>query len=248
MTAEDLHQLVGAYLLHALPPSEEAAFENHLAGCAACREEVAELSAVTLELASGHEAAPSPELRGRVLDRITGTEQEHAPAPAPAPVPVRRHRVLRVALAACLALAVALGGVAAWQHQRADEARTQAARARERASAVTGIITARDATISTRKLAGGGDISVVASRAQGRAAVVAAGLPHLGDGKVYELWFAAKTGDLRPAGLLPGSGGGHARVLSGSLEDVAAVGITAEPAGGSKQPTSDPLGIVTVPA
>lgn len=249
MTAEDLHQLVGAYVLHALPPDEEAAFDNHLAGCAACREEVAELSAVTLELASVNEAEPSPGLRGRVLDRITHTEQEHTAGPAAtAPPGRRRHRLLRVALAACLAVAAALGGVAVWQHQQADEARAEAAHERTRAAAVTDIITAQDATITTQRLDDGGDISVVASRAQGRAAVVAADLPHLGDGKVYELWYAAKTGDLRPAGLLPGSGGGHARVLRGSLEDVAAVGITAEPAGGSEQPTSEPLGIVTVPA
>lgn len=245
MNAEDQHQLVGAYVLHALPPAEEAAFDNHLAECAACRQEVAELSAVTLELASGHEADPSPGLRGRVLDQITRTRQEHT---AP-PVPVRRRsRVLRVALAACLALAAVLGGVSVWQHQQADEARAEASRERTKAAAVTDIITAQDATITTQKLDDGGDISVVASRAQGRAAVVAADLPHLGKDKVYELWYAAKTGDLRPAGLLPGSGGGYAEVLRGSLEDVAAVGITAEPAGGSEQPTTEPLGIVTVPA
>ncbi|MFG3168953.1 anti-sigma factor domain-containing protein [Streptomyces sp. NPDC048200] len=245
MTAEDQHQLVGAYVLHALPPDEEAAFDNHLADCAACRKEVAELSAVTLELASGHEAEPSPELRGHVLDRITRTRQEHIAAPGPNG---RRGRVLRVALAACLAVAAALGGVAVWQHQQADEARTAASREQARTAAVTDIVTAGDATITTQKLDDGGDISVVASRTQGRAAVVAADLPHLGKDRVYELWYAAKTGDLRPAGLLPGSGGGHAQVLRGSLEDVAAVGITAEPAGGSEQPTSEPLGIVTVPA
>ena len=35
----------GAYLLGALPDDERAAFEAHLAGCAACREEVDELRA-----------------------------------------------------------------------------------------------------------------------------------------------------------------------------------------------------------
>ncbi|MFG2307317.1 anti-sigma factor domain-containing protein [Streptomyces sp. NPDC048566] len=247
MTAEDLHQLVGPYVLHALPPAEEAAFDNHLAGCAACRDEVAELSAVTLELASAHEAEPSPELRGRILDRIARTRQDPGAAPPPAPASARRW-VLSVALAACLAVAAALGGVAAWQHQQADEARTQAARQQARASAVAGVLGAGDATVGTRKLTDGGSISVVASRAQGRAAVVTADLPRLTDGRVYELWYAATTGDLRPAGLLPGSGGGHTRVLQGPLEGAAAVGITTEPAGGSEQPTSEPLGIVTVPA
>ncbi|MET8132505.1 anti-sigma factor [Streptomyces sp. NPDC005251] len=241
--AEDPHQLVGAYVLHALPTAEEASFENHLAGCAACRDEVAELSEVTLRLASQEEADPSPELRRRVLDRIAHTRQERLPHGLPV-----HQRALRVALAACVAVAVALGGLAAWQHTQADEARAEVAARQAQASALTDILTARDATISTRKLGNGADISVVASRAQGRAAFIASGLPRLGNDQVYELWYAAKAGGLRPAGLLPGSGGGHAQVLHGPLDDARAVGITAEPAGGSPQPTSEPLGIVTVPA
>ncbi|MGW7608930.1 anti-sigma factor [Streptomyces sp. NPDC054766] len=248
MTAdEDPHQLVGAYVLHALPAAEEASFENHLAGCAACRDEVAELSEVTLRLASAEEADPSPELRRRVLDRIAHTRQERLPRDRPHGLPVRQ-RALRLALAACLVLAATFGGLAAWQHIQADEARTETTRTQAQASALTDILTARDATISTQKLRDGSEISVVASRAQDRCAFIASDLPRLGDDQVYELWYAAKTGGLRPAGLLPGSGGGQARVLRDSLDDVSAVGITAEPAGGSRQPTSEPLGIVTVPA
>ncbi|MFF3615026.1 anti-sigma factor domain-containing protein [Streptomyces sp. NPDC002580] len=241
--AEDPHQLVGAYVLHALPAAEEASFENHLAGCAACREEVAQLSAVTLRLASAEDAAPSAELRGRVLDRIARTPQERRPGRAPV-----RRRAARLALAACLALAAALGGVAVWQHTQADDARAEVVRRQTRTSALTDILTAPDATISTRKLPDGADMSVIASRSTGRAAVVASDLPRLDDGRVYELWYAADNGELRPAGLLPGSGGAHAQVLRGSLDDVSAVGITTEPAGGSRRPTSEPLGIVTVPA
>ncbi|MEU4167137.1 anti-sigma factor [Streptomyces sp. NPDC026665] len=244
MTApEDPHQLVGAYVLHALSAAEEASFENHLAGCAACRDEVAELSEVTLRLASSQDATPSPELRRDVLERIAHTRQER-----PARVlPVRR-RALRMALAACLALAAALGGVAVWQHTQAEDAQAEVAASEARAAALTDILTARDAKISTQRLDNGADISVVASRSQGRAAFIASDLPRLENDQVYELWYAAESGALRPAGLLPGSGGGHAQLLHGTLDDVSAVGITAEPAGGSRQPTSEPLGIVTVPA
>ncbi|MFI0961115.1 anti-sigma factor domain-containing protein [Streptomyces sp. NPDC021080] len=241
--AEDPHQLIGAYVLHALPASEEASFENHLAGCPACRDEVAELTGVTLRLASAQDATPSPELRRQVLEQIARTRQERLPRT----LPVRR-RALRAALAACLALAAALGGIAVWQHTRADEAHAEVTAGKAQASALADLLTARDATISTRRLSGGADISVVSSRSQGRAAFIASDLPRLENDQVYELWYAAKSGDLRPAGLLPGSGGGHAQLLHGSLGDVSAVGITAEPAGGSRQPTSEPLGIVTVPA
>ncbi|MET7456029.1 anti-sigma factor [Streptomyces sp. NPDC005574] len=154
---------------------------------------------------------------------------------------------LRPARAACLGAAVALGGVAAWQSTRAHDAR--AALTREEAGAATfaDIPAARDATVSTRALADGGRISVVASRSRGRAAAVATDQPRLGGDRVHELWYAETTGVLRPAGLLPGSGGRAARVLAGELGDAGAVGVTVEPAGGSRQPTGAPLGIVTVP-
>ncbi|MEV7565693.1 anti-sigma factor [Streptomyces tanashiensis] len=59
-------------------------------------------------------------------------------------------------------------------------------------------------------------------------------------------WYAADNGGLRPAGLVPGSGQASARLLAGPLRDTTAVGITVEPAGGSAQPTSEPLGITSL--
>ncbi|MGW3864957.1 anti-sigma factor, partial [Streptomyces sp. NPDC005047] len=96
-------------------------------------------------------------------------------------------------------------------------------------------------------LPSGASASVIASRAQGQAAFVASGLPPLTSDRVYELWYA-KAGAFRPAGLLAGSGGRLAHLLEGPLEGATAVGITVEPAGGSPQPTTDPLGIVSIPA
>jgi Uncharacterized protein conserved in bacteria len=241
--AEDPHEPVGAYVLHALPAAEEASFENHLAGCAACRDEVAELSEVTLRLASAEDAAPSPELRRQVLDRIAHTRQERLPRGLPV-----RQRALRLALAACLALAAALGGLATWQHTQADQARAEAAARKAQSDTLTAVLTARTPRSARGSWATGPPSAWSPPHARGRAAFIASDLPHLGHDQVYELWYAAKTGDLRPAGLLPGSGGGHAQLLHGSLDDVSAVGITAEPAGGSRQPTSEPLGIVAVPA
>jgi hypothetical protein len=95
------HDAVGAYLLDALPEDERAAFEEHLATCASCRQEVAQLTPVVallprlleldLEADSEADAAalplPSPELR----DRIVGAARaETRPAVAAAAVPARR--------------------------------------------------------------------------------------------------------------------------------------------------------------
>jgi anti-sigma factor RsiW len=54
---DDPHLAVGAYVLHSLPPSEEAAFEDHLAGCATCRHEADELAAVTARLGAAEAIA-----------------------------------------------------------------------------------------------------------------------------------------------------------------------------------------------
>ncbi|GFE26652.1 zf-HC2 domain-containing protein [Streptomyces libani] len=74
---EDPHQAVGAYVLHALPPEEAAAFSHHLAGCDACTREVADLEATVACLADAEAVTPPDALRQRVLERIATTAQEH---------------------------------------------------------------------------------------------------------------------------------------------------------------------------
>ncbi len=71
----DTHTLSGAYALDALEPGEVAAFEEHLAGCAACRQEVAEFRLVAAELAGAESFAPPPELRDRILAKAAHTRQ-----------------------------------------------------------------------------------------------------------------------------------------------------------------------------
>ncbi|MEU6688208.1 anti-sigma factor [Streptomyces sp. NPDC046832] len=97
---------------------------------------------------------------------------------------------------------------------------------------------------SHRKSAGGGRAAVVVSRGEARAVFAADGLPALPEDSVYELWYAADAGDLRPAGLLPGTAQQTSRALQGPLAGAVAVGITIEPAGGSQQPTTDPLALI----
>ncbi|WP_407555264.1 anti-sigma factor [Streptomyces sp. Pv4-95] len=240
---EDPHLAVGAYVLHALPPDEAAAFENHLAGCDACTRERADLAAAAARLAAAEPVTPPAPLRQRVLDTVATTRQEQVVRPAAAP----RRRVMRFLLAACLAAAAALGGVTVWQSQEAGDARARMAEAESRSTGLTDVLAAPDATIRTQKLADGATASVVASRSQRQAALIAAGLPQLTRDQVYEIWYA-NADELRPAGLLPGTGGRQTHLLAGRLDGATAVGITVEPAGGSEQPTSTPLGLIPIPA
>ncbi|MFE5620059.1 anti-sigma factor domain-containing protein [Streptomyces sp. NPDC056524] len=245
---EDPHLDAAAYVLHALTPAEEAAFLNHLAGCEECRRNVAEFEATTARLAAVETAPLPPGLRTRVLDAAARTRQERRRPGAGGPSLTARG--LRFALAASIVVAAGLGGVAAWQHSQADDARARATQtqqeARQAQDAITDVLTAPDATIHTGELSDGATAAVVVSRRQSEAVFTAQGLPALTGGKVYELWYAEPTGDLRAAGLLPGVGDRSARVLEGPLGDAVAVGITVEPPGGSLQPTSEPLGTVPI--
>ncbi|MFJ6725032.1 anti-sigma factor domain-containing protein [Streptomyces sp. NPDC091281] len=256
-TEEDPHLPAGAYVLDALPPAEAAAFENHLAGCDACRREVDALLEITATLGGAARTVPvTGAARARTLDAVARTRQDPVArdraVPAARGPRTRRGRAVDLALAASLAAAAGLGGVAVWQHTQADDARERAERSEQRArtsgAALTDVLTAPDAVVHAQRLDDGTAAAVVVSRSEGRAVFTADGLPALPSDKVYELWYAADSGDLRPAGLLPGDARPASRLLKGSPTEAVAVGITVEPAGGSEQPTSEPLGIIPITA
>lgn len=250
MTTAELHTLTGAYALHALEPAERDAFERHLAECPACAQEVSELAATAARLGLAVSVTPPPAMKEQLLRRIA-TERQDPPRVAPesrSGVVGRRGRALsRFALAACLAVAAAFGGIAAWQHQQAQDARAEAQSSQQRSEALASVLAAPDAKVATGKLTDGATGTVVVSRNQDKAAFVAAGLPEPPNGKVYELWFN-DGGKMRAAGLLSPSAGSDAVLLSGTVGEASGMGITVEPAGGSDQPTSDPLALMNFPA
>lgn len=76
-----MHDAAAAYALDALDAAEQEEFERHLAGCADCRREVAELRETASGLVlSASAPPPPPELRAAVLAGIVGVEQL-APTP-----------------------------------------------------------------------------------------------------------------------------------------------------------------------
>lgn len=247
----DPHAALAAYLLHALPPEEEAAFARHLAGCVRCRREAVSLGAAAGRLAEFTPVAPPPELRRRVLDRVAATPQESLPGAAgprrPAPA-AAGSRALRWALAACLALAAAFGGIAFWQHREAEDARARLAAAGQTpGSQLAEVLAAPDARISATEFPDGATGCVVVSRSESRAAFIASGLPKLSGNQVYALWFDGAGGP-RLAGTFPGRGTWHIELLEGPVARATAVGVTVEPAGGSAAPSTEPIGVIDIPA
>jgi Putative zinc-finger len=99
-TCDSVERLsLGAYVLGALDPTERAAVDAHLSGCAACRDELAGLAAM-----------PGLLSRVRVEDVI---EPEPAPSPAATDHLIRRLRSARRARRRWIGSAVGAVGLAA---------------------------------------------------------------------------------------------------------------------------------------
>ncbi len=121
--------------------------------------------------------------------------------------------------------------------------------ASQAASGLDQIYAAADFKRSTSPVTGGGSATVVWSDQLGKSAVILDGVAAAPKDKTYQLWYIgseASGGTIESAGLMNDVDGGvRSAVLSGAKSAGAAVGITVEPAGGSKQPTTTP--IVAVP-
>jgi len=221
----------GAYLLGALPDDERAGFEAHLAGCDDCRAEVESLQvAVDALPMSAPQIAPPAALKDRIMVDVrrdaellaaAGPAADRAPAVAP------RRRRWRLALPAPLTAALAAGTLA------------------------VGIVIGGLAFGG-----GGGERTVTASvdRTQapkasaklevqdGRAVLVAQGLPPAPGRRVYQVWLQRPSGAVVPTNaLFTPRTDGSATATVGGVDNVKQVMVSAEPPGGSQQPTSKPI-------
>ena len=221
---------LGAYALGALPDDERDELERHLAQCAACRRELAELqAAVDVLPAAAPPVRPPPELRDRIMAVVESEAELLRAAGAGADRPRVRRRGPRSwfsrplaatgAAVAALGAGVAVGAAIFAGGGAGPGGRTVAAQQ-------------APATAAAYLRVSGQQASLVVSR-----------MPQPPRGRVYQAWvqspgrppvsagatFALRTGTV----TLPHRVGPGARVL-----------VTAEPPGGSLHPTSAPL-IVT---
>jgi anti-sigma-K factor RskA len=241
----DLHILTGAYALDAVDGPERDRFEHHLRRCRPCGHEVRGLAETATTLGLAAAMAPPPQLRDRVLSAIAVTRQappDPGPErPRPASRPAWIPRLATAVAAACLAAAVAIGIV---QHSTQHELD----RARAQNQAIAAVLAAPDARIMTQATTDGGTATVIVSRAEQKIVFTTAGLPPLPASQVYELWLMGPRHN-RPAGLLPGpSAGKTAPILASGLARGDRIGVTIEPAGGTSQPTSTPILLMSLPA
>ncbi|MEW2139487.1 anti-sigma factor [Streptomyces sp. NPDC005409] len=245
--ATDAHALTAAYALGALEDGEREDFDAHLQACETCRQEAAEFEATAARLAAAVSQPPPPAAKAQVMAAIDGVRQLPprlaTPAAKPAPAGMLRRKAVPLALAAGVA-AAALGGIAVWQTQNGQDLKQQARRAERQLAAVSAVLAAPDARTVHGRTANGALATVVSSDRQNQAVFTAANLPKPGAGRTYQLWLD-HDGRMRPAGFIDDDG---TVVLTGNPADAGAVGLTLEPAGGSPQPTTQPLLLMALPA
>lgn len=151
-------------------------------------------------------------------------------------VPLRRWRGRAVAglAAVSTAAAVALGVVVL-------DARRDLGDLQARDGEVAAVLAAPDVTTVRQPITAGGSGTVVISRARGRMVFTSSGLPELPRSRVYELWTMGRDG-IRPAGLLNRRPDGVTTpMLASAAKGDEHIGLTIEPAGGSEQPTTQPV-------
>ncbi|WP_354698256.1 hypothetical protein DSM112329_03923 [Paraconexibacter sp. AEG42_29] len=231
----------GAYLLSALPPEDHASFIAHLRSCDCCQREVEDLQLVvdTLPMAAPQFAPPAA-LKDRIM-RVVDAEAEllRAAGPEADRVPVRaeaaRERRLwrwgsglsvRPALAGGIAsvlLAVGVaGGVVFSDSDGGSAGRTLAA-----------------------QVPGSPGATVKVSLKNDRATLHVANLPSAPAGQVYQVWFTRK-GSTTPEPThtlfsVRKNDGRSTVPIEESVEGVGQILVTAEPDGGSEQPSADPV-------
>ena len=118
----------------------------------------------------------------------------------------------------------------------------QLSRAQASSQQVAAVLTARDATMMTRQVKGGGTVTIVMSHAQRELVFTAADLHALPDARGYELWLIGPAGDRAVIMLPPVSHGMTGPVIAAGLRPGDHLALTAEPSGGAAGSTGRPTG------
>jgi anti-sigma-K factor RskA len=268
MTEDELHAQAYVYAVGALSGDELREFEAHLAGCAVCRREVDEMEDVTAHLSEIVAAEPPAGLRSAVLAQAAETAQdprpgaaahEHAGAAPPrgrhaaavsepeqtaagevtAPPSGRRWRE-RAPVMVAAAVVLAAVGLSGWALSERNDARDDVAASQQLMDKLTSALSARDVQSASMSTKSGALTTVVRSQARGVALLLATDLPALPAGKTYQAW-TIDSGTPRSAGTFESQGHQTAFELPDAALRTRTVAVSVEPAGGSDQPTTDPI-------
>jgi anti-sigma-K factor RskA len=214
---ELIHDLAAAYALNALDDSERSDFEEHLAGCEQCSEELEGLSDAAAALAYVPEGpAPPVALRERLLEQVHVERASNV-------VPLRRRVALPAVASFAVAAAAAAIVLAVWASGLSSSLDRKDAIAR-----VLGDPTATNVSL--------GQSSRVSIGQDGRAVLVSR-LSRAPLGKTYEVWVIPSGGSAKPAGLFEAGRAASPMLLARRVPSGAQLGISIERGGGASHPT-----------
>jgi len=260
---QDPAALAAGYALGSLTPDERARYEAYLETSADGMAEADAFARVAERLpADVPVATPSADLKARLMAQIAVTPQDapvtservpdrvpvvaaapSAAAPsaatqAPAAARAQRRWFQRPAiiLAAAAAAVVLFAGGTVLGVNLGNSASVTA----QQADALAQISAASDAKRTSAPVTGGGTATLVWSNELGKSAMIVDGVAPPPSGKTYQLWYI-RGGHAASAGLMAE---GTWQVLHGTMRAGDTVGITVEPDGGSKQPTTKPIAAI----
>jgi anti-sigma-K factor RskA len=212
MERQGIHELSAAYALNALDGDDQRRFEEHLAECADCREDVASFQEAAATLAYDVEApAPPSALQERILEQARNERPSNVLAFRP------RRWTVRVATAAAAVAACAALAFGLWAASLNNELD-------ERAEVIA---------------LNGADGSLLLE-SSGEAILLVEGLGRAPSGKTFQIWVI-EDGAPRSAGLFPGAPDRSFVPLTEQVPEGAVVAVTLEQAGGVRKPTGKPL-------
>ncbi len=246
---------VAVYALGALPAAEAAAVRAHIATCRRCALEyaklkpVAALVGVSAETPGDAASCPSTLLKPRIMARVRSSKAPPLRAPA-APSPMPAWPAYLVA-AACIAIAIvsSMWNVALIGQLR--QAQQEAARASQHSDSLARALEEQRTTLSDligsgskRYAANGGEVVMRGNRAY----IAMHDLAQPPRGKVYQAWTLPKGSTKMVPSLtfVPDAHGVAIVTLPPDAHPIAAIAVSVEPDGGSKQPTSKPILVVTL--
>ncbi len=217
---------MAAYLLGALEPGEAAELERHLAGCEECQTELAWLRpAVQLLPETVERVEPAPELRTRLMEQVR-SEADRAEVPTEARR-AQRSRFLSLRPLAGLAAVALIGAAIAGYAIRDGESDGGAA----------STVVAGKAPAVTAEMVSQGDSGTLHL----------ANLRQLPPDEVLQAWVERDDRVVSAKTLFVPNRDGTATAVIDDMTGVSAVMVTAEPRGGSAQPTSEPIVSMEVP-
>ena len=247
MSHEQWTESAAAYALGALAEPERAAFEEHLATCATCRDDVRELQETSAMLAY---AAPVAETPSALRDRVLRESRQVRPL---TPRTARLRVVPMVAwLASAASLTLAVLTARDLRNERGERARLALALDSVRAE-----LGERDSTIAAFF---GPEVHVVSLSPTGEKPsmrvfwnhtrnifiVTAFNVPRAPEGKTYQLWAIQKNKAPMSMGTFNTDANGRVTAIipvGNLITDAGFIdlcGLTMEPEGGSNQPTEQP--------